>query len=245
MRAASGSLRRPEARATKHLLGLAFFVCVLLCSAAGLLSLPPGQNVPGLALLAQWDFEEGSAEGWRPNDPAHWRVVAKNGTMVYELTAPGEQGKIRAPTSWSLWTGHDMTSFEFSGRMRCYADPANDKRDMCVFFHFQDPTHFYFVHFSASSDEAHNIIGLVNGADRVKINAEPAGASAFRMTDVEWHEFKVVCDARSGEIRAYLDDMTKPILTARDRTLGRGFVGVGSFDDTGSFDDLKLLGVEK
>jgi len=229
----------------KHLFGLAFLVCAFVSSAAGLLSVPPEQNAPGLTLLAQWDFEEGSAEGWRPNDPAHWRVVAKNGTMVYELTAPGKQGKIRAPTSWSLWTGHNVTSFEFSGRMRCYADTANDRRDMCVFFHFQDPTHFYFVHFSASSDEAHNIIGLVNGADRVKINAEPAGASAFRMTDMEWHEFKVVCDARSGEIRAYLDDMTKPILTARDRTLGRGFVGVGSFDDTGSFDNLKLLGVEK
>ena len=44
----------------------------------------------------------------------------------------------------------------------------------------------------------------------------------------------------TGEIRAYLDDMTEPILTARDRTLGHGLVGVGSFDDTGAFDDLEL-----
>jgi hypothetical protein len=91
----------------------------------------------------------------------------------------------------------------------------------------------------------HLIIGLVDGADRVKINAEPAGASVFRLTDREWHAFKVVCDAETGEIRAYLDDMTEPILTARDRTLGRGLVGVGSFDDTGAFDDLKLRGAGK
>jgi len=202
----------------------------------------PGQDGSRLPFLAAADFEQVSAAEWRPNDPARWRVVEKDGTMVYELTAPGEQGTIRAPTSWSLWAGHDVTSFEFSGRMRCYTDPAVDKRDMCILFHFQDPTHFYYVHFAGSSDAVHNIIGLVNGADRVKINAEPAGRSVARMTDTAWHDFRVVCDASSGEIRAYLDDMTTPILTARDRTLGQGLVGVGSFDDTGCFDDLKLSG---
>jgi hypothetical protein len=202
----------------------------------------PKQDASGLPLLAACDFEQGTAQGWRPSDPSHWRVVEKEGNSAYELTAPGEQGKVRAPTSWSLWSGYDVTSFEFSGRLRCYTDPANKYRDMCVFFHFQDPTHFYYIHFAGTSDGVHNIIGLVNGTDRIKINAEPAGGSVFRMTDAAWHEFKVVCDARSGEIRAYLDDMATPILTARDRTLGHGLVGVGSFDDTGCFDDLRLYG---
>lgn len=59
--------------------------------------------------------------------------------------------------------------------MKCNTDPSNPYRDMCVIFHFQDAVHFYYVHFSASSDGVHNIIGLVNGKDRVKINAEPEG----------------------------------------------------------------------
>jgi hypothetical protein len=218
---------------------------VLLAAAASLFCACCKQGTSGLALLAECDFENGSAAGWQPNDPAHWRVVNDGGSMVYELTAAGEPGQVRAPTSWSLWAGHDVESFEFSGRVRCDTDPATAVRDMCIFFHFQDPTHFYYVHFAGSSDEVHNIIGLVNGADRVKINVEPAGTSTFRLTDREWHTFKVVCDAETGEIRAYLDDMTKPILTARDRSLGRGLVGVGSFDDTGAFDDLKLRGMGK
>ena len=217
----------------------------LLPAAAGLPSPPGRQGLSGPAVLAEWDFEKGADEGWRPNDRSHWRVVRQGDSMVYELTAPSGPGKVRAPTSWSLWAGHDVTSFEFTGRVCCHTDPNVAVRDMCVFFHFQDPTHFYYVHFAGSSDEVHNIIGLVNGADRVKINAEPAGASVFRLTDREWHAFKVVCDAETGEMRAYLDDMTKPILTARDRTLGHGFIGVGSFDDTGAFDDLKLRGIEK
>ncbi|MCX6573133.1 MAG: hypothetical protein NTX99_04005 [Candidatus Aminicenantes bacterium] len=191
-------------------------------------------------LLVVWDFETGSAEGWRPNDPAHWRVAAADGSKVYELTAPGTPGPVRAPTSVSVLAGHDVASFEFTGRLRCDTDPATAVRDMCVFFHYQDPTHFYYVHFAGTSDGVHNIIGLVDGADRVKINAEPAGASTFRLTDRAWHPFKVTCDAATGEIRAYLDDMKTPILTARDNPLAHGLVGVGSFDDTGAFDDLVL-----
>ncbi len=225
-------------------------VILALAAAAGLLSTGCKPDGPGPALLAESDFENGSAAGWQPNEPSHWRVindsvVADGGSKVYELTAAGEPGQVRAPTSWSLWTGHDVASFEFSGRVRCQTDPAIAVRDMCILFHFQDPTHFYYVHFAASSDGVHNIIGLVNGADRVKINAEPAGASVFRLTDREWHAFKVVCDVKTGIVRAYLDDMTEPILTARDRTLGHGLVGVGSFDDTGAFDDLKLRGMSK
>jgi hypothetical protein len=211
-------------------------------AAAALLALvvcrPGGRD---LSRVVSSDFESGTAEGWTPNDPSHWRVVDDNGSKVYELTAPGTPGPVRAPTSRSLLAGHDVASFEFSGRLRCDTDPAIAVRDMCVLFHYQDPTHFYYVHFAASSDEVHNIIGLVDGTDRVKINAEPAGASVFRLTDRAWHTFKVTCDARTGEIRAYLDDMTVPILTARDRTLGHGLAGVGSFDDTGAFDDLQLL----
>jgi hypothetical protein len=198
-----------------------------------------------LPMLATFNFESGNAEGWLPNNPTHWEVVERDGSLVYALTAPGEMGKVRAPTSWSLLAGHDVTSFVLRGRLKCLADPANPHRDICIFFHFQDPTHFGYVHFSASSDEAHNIIGLVNGADRVKINSEPVGKSVFRLTDAEWHPFKVSCDAAGGKIEAFLDDLETPILTAVDKTLGHGLIGVGSFDDTGCFDDIALRGIEK
>ncbi len=195
-------------------------------------------------MLAASDFGSGRADGWRPNAPDNWRVAERDGEMVYELVAPGAQGAVRAPTSWSVWEGYEVTSFELSGRLRCDTDPANPYRDMCVFFHFQGPARFYYVHFAGSSDGVHNIIGLVDGADRVKINAEPPGGSAARLTDREWHEFKVTYDGRTGDIRAWLDDMAEPILTARDRTLGRGLVGIGSFDDAGAFADLVLRGIK-
>ncbi|TEU04447.1 MAG: hypothetical protein E3J22_07110 [Candidatus Aminicenantes bacterium] len=215
------------------LLVLTVLFCLANCKKKGTDELP---------LLASYDFEDSHAEGWQPSIPDHWRVVEKDGSMVYELVSPGIQGEIRAPTSWSILPGHDITSFELMGRLKCKTEASNPHRDMCIIFHFQDPTHFYYVHFSASSDSLHNIVGLVNGADRVKINSELPGESVFRLTDMDWHRFKVSYDAETGDIKAFLDDMDTPILTACDKTLNHGFVGIGSFDDTGYFDDITLKG---
>ena len=40
----------------------------------------------------------------------------------------------------------------------------------------------------------------------------------------------------------YFDDMENPIMTANDKTFTWGQIGVGSFDDTADWDDLKLHG---
>lgn len=219
----------------------AFFLCFDQANAL-LLASQAKEGAVQLPLLFGDDFKDGKAVAWLSNNPGHWQVGREEGLFAYQLTAPGEQGKVRAPTSWSLLKDFDLTSFVFTGRMKCKTDPSIDKRDLCIFFHFQDATHFYYVHFSASSDDAHNVIAIVNGKDRTKINREPPGASVFRLTDRKFHDFKVTYDAPSGEIEAFLDDMSAPILTAADRTLGHGLVGVGSFDDTGSFSDIKLWG---
>jgi hypothetical protein len=213
---------------------------LLLCTLAAVGC--AGGNAGELPLLASYDFENGSTDGLSPKVAESWQVLEEDGSMVYTLLEPGEFGEIRAPSAWSVISDFSVGSFEFTGRMKCHTEPETLARDMLVLFHFQDPTHFYYVHFSASSDGLHNIIGLVNGADRVKINREPAGETVFRLTDMEWHNFKVTYDSGTGEIQAFLDDMVTPIITASDSTLPFGLVGVGSFDDTGSFDDLKLLG---
>ena len=210
---------------------------VLFC----LLSCDKGEK-DELPLLANYDFEDGLAEGWQANIPEHWQVVEEDGSMVYQLLEPGEFGEIRAPTAWSLLADYIVGSFEFSGRLKCHTDPETLARDMLVLFHYQDPTHFYYVHFSASSDGLHNIIALVNGADRAKINSEPPGESVFRLIDNDWHSFKVSYDSETGDIRAFLADMDTPILTASEKTLTHGFIGIGSFDDTGYFDDIILRG---
>jgi hexosaminidase len=188
------------------------------------------------------DFEDGDSQGWEPNIPENWQIGEEHGAKIYQLTSPGSQGEVRAPTSWSLLKEFDVTSFILTGRLKSASPVDNPHRDMIIVFHYQDPSHFYYVHLSAVSDELHNIIGLVNGADRVKINKESPGKSVARLKDTRFHEFKVTCNRETGEIIVYVDDMNTPILTAQDTTLVHGLVGIGSFDDTGSFDDIRLWG---
>ena len=208
---------------------------ILLIACTGESEAPP-------PTLARFDFEDGSTEGLVPKNAENWRVVDDDGSKVYTLLEPGEFGEIRAPSAWSVIADFPVGSFEFTGRMKCHTEPETLARDMLVIFHYQDPTHFYYVHFSASSDGLHNVIGLVNGADRVKINREAPGETVYRLTDMEWHDFKVTYDSETGEIQAFMDEMTTPIITASDSTLPHVLVGVGSFDDIGSFDDLILSG---
>jgi hypothetical protein len=196
----------------------------------------------GLDLLVVDAFRDPRPFGWEPHPAENWEIREEEGLRAFHLVKPGTQGTIRAPTAFALLGEQDVGDFVFSGRLRCLAEPENPNRDMIVVFHFQDPTHFYYAHLSASSDGLHNIIGLVNGTDRVKINLEPPGGSTARLTDRRYHTFKVIRDAHTGDVSVYLDDMRIPILTARDRTLDHGLVGVGSFDDTGSFTDIILWG---
>jgi hypothetical protein len=47
-----------------------------------------------------------------------------------------------------------------------------------------------------------------------------------------------------GTIKVYFDDMTKPVMVAEDKTFGAGYLGFGSFDDTGMIDNIRVWAPE-
>jgi len=195
-----------------------------------------------LPFLVSDDFEQENIDNWLIHPSENWILKRDNDSKVLALQEPGKQGKVRAPTAYALLKHFDVTDFVFTGKIKSYQDPNILARDMVAIFHYQDSTHFYYVHFSAKSDEKHNVIAIVNGKDRVRINHEKPGKSQARLTDNKFHKFKVKYDSRFYQISAYLDDMNEPILTATDSTLTHGLVGIGSFDDTGCVDEVRLRG---
>jgi hypothetical protein len=186
------------------------------------------------------DFSTG-AKSWQPKNPENWTVEMVKGTPAYRLLEPGKQSGIRKPGSWSVLKDIEVESFQLTVTAQCLTDTVNTRRDICLFFGFQDSTHFYYAHFSAKSDNVHNIIGIVNGADRMKINTEPAGESAAMLTNYDWHELRIVRRANTGSIEAFIDDMDTPVMTANDTRFKSGKVGIGSFDDRANFDLVQLI----
>jgi hypothetical protein len=58
----------------------------------------------------------------------------------------------------------------------------------------------------------------------------------------EWHHVRIVRNVADGKIEVYFDDLEIPAMTARDKHFAWGQIGVGSFDDTTDWDDIRLHG---
>ncbi len=112
-------------------------------------------------------------------------------------------------------------------------------RSMVIVFGYQDPAHFYYVHFGKKTDDHANQIFIVNDAPRVKISTKTTPGTPW---DDDWHQVKIVRNVDNGQIDVYFDDMQSPVMTAVDKTFAWGQIGIGAFDDLGNFDDIDLRG---
>jgi len=192
-------------------------------------------------VVIQEDFESGRAAGWVPINPADWKVIDEGGNKVYCLEKPGEQtGPVRKPGAYSIYQGRSFTSFTLTAKVKCLSPADVAGRDVVVVFGYRDNTHFYYVHFSNKSDRVHNRILIVNGADRAPIGPE---TTIPRLKKVKYYRIKVHRHVESGLIEVYVDDMDWPVMTAVDKTFSSGKIGVGSFDDTACFDDIRVVGL--
>src|SRR5581483_9465584 len=147
----------------------------------------------------------------------------------------------RSPLNISLIKDLTVTEFILDARLQSTGkDGAH--RDMCLFFGYQDPAHFYYVHIAKKADDHANQIFIVNGKDRAKISTKSTDGTPW---NDDWHHVRVVRRVAAGAIEIYFDDMKTPIMTASDKTFTWGRVGIGSFDDTGNWDDIMVRGMRK
>ena len=124
-------------------------------------------------------------------------------------------------------------------KAKCLRSVDTRGRDIILVFGYQDDTHFYYAHISNYHDTVHNSILIVNGKDREPILSSE---SIPRLKDKEFHNIRIRRHIKSGLIEVYVDDFDYPVMSAVDKTLSWGRIGIGSFDDTGGFDDVKVTG---
>ena len=85
-----------------------------------------------------------------------------------------------------------------------------------------------------------NQIFIVNNAARTKISTKTTEGTNW---DEEWHHVRITRDAESGLIKVFYDDMDESVMEATDKSFTWGQIGLGSFDDTADFAELKIIGV--
>jgi hypothetical protein len=113
---------------------------------------------------------------------------------------------------------------------------TGNHRDCCVFFNYQDPTHYYYIHLGAKPDPASGQIFIVNDEPRRPLTSNKKNVPWSE----EWHTVKLIRKASDGTIAVYFDDMDHPHLETNDKTFGEGRIGIGSFDDMDAFDSIQI-----
>lgn len=230
-----------------------FRVGILSCAFAALYSLDSrAADAPAdaaLPMVVNEDFEGGMGR-WRTTDPdpqdSVWEVVEV-------ATDPGRAGNhalrvkgmskyeppFRSPHSIAWLKDVKLGDFEITARVQNTNPSGGDHRDLCVFWGRQSPSEFYYVHFGAKPDPHACQVFIVNNDKRTMITRDQASGTPW--TD-GWHTIRVRRDVSDGTVKVYFDDMTKPQMTAQDTTFGAGEIGIGTFDDSGNFDDIVVRG---
>ena len=219
-------------------LGVSLLALLAIATAC---SLDPGASVDrerGLPLVFADGFEQG-AERWTATDPNAWRIADEEGNHVFSLHGKSDyRPAVRSPHSIARVRDLAVSDFVLEARMK-QTGREYGHRDMCLFFGYQDPSHFYYVHLATKADANANSIFLVNGAPRVSIALERTDGTDWA---TGYHTVRVARDTQSGAIEVYFDDLDKPVMRTVDKTFLSGGIGVGSFDDTGNIDDVRVWG---
>ena len=199
------------------------------------------ENEQDLPQVYSDDFEQG-AKQWQPTDESAWKVQQTDKGQVYSQFKKRSDYSPphRSPYNISLLKDRLVSDFQLDVQVRS-THPDYGHRDVCLFFGYQDPAHFYYVHLGKKTDAHANQIFIVNDKPRTKISTKTTDGTDW---DDKWHHVRIVRNTESGDIAVYFDDLETPVMTAQDKTFTWGQVGLGSFDDTGAWDDFQLRGLK-
>ena len=175
---------------------------------------------------------------WAVPNPSDWSIDQENGTPVLHLVSP--RGPIPGPRRPIQFALADTPDFS---RVTIDADVKPLQRSLLLVFAYRDAAHFDYAHLSIDTgikQPVHNGVFHVYGGERVRISS-PDGPPAFPATK-HWYHVQLVYDGGPGTVHVLVDGRAVPALQAVDRSLSAGKIGLGSFDETADFKNVKFTG---
>lgn len=211
-----------KARIAAVVLGCA---CSLLLAAAG---------AADQSINFRDNFTSGNLDAWQLPYPEDWQNGTEGQMHFLHMLRNREPLVPRRPMQFALLKGVKVGSFTFQARVR------RAGTSMMMVFNYVDGLHFYYAHLSrdrGTKVAVHNGLFLVDGAPRRRI----AGTAAEPvLPDQNWHTVRIRRDVKTGSIEVFVDQETQARFSVVDRTFTCGQVGLGSFDETGDFTDVRL-----
>lgn len=193
-------------------------------------------------LLYEENFESvADLSGFHTTDPKAWRISQDPSGKSLEIHGSSEYSPpFRSPFNIAMISGKKFGSFILEADLQ-QTGKEYGHRDLCLFFGMKDAAHFYYVHLASQADpNAHNIF-LVNGAPRTNIAQQVTEGIDWGTTE-DWHKVRLERNIETGSIKVFFDNMDEPIMMAEDKHFDLGYIGFGTFDDSGKFDNIKIWG---
>ncbi|MFU8892663.1 MAG: hypothetical protein ACNA8L_03450 [Luteolibacter sp.] len=168
---------------------------------------------------------------WLLPDEAAWAWEKSEGqSMLRLLKQSNFKSEVRRPRNLAWYEGRTWGSFTLKAEVRLDLFNAGNN-DVCIAFGQTSETRFYYAHLGQSADGVHLHIHLVDHADRKPITKTRVDKLDWKPE--HWHKLILERDVENGSIRVWFDGVE--VLSAEDRTLGEGRIGLGSFDDLSAF----------
>lgn len=220
-------------------------VCAICLLAGTASAADKPEGIPAnYRLLYEQDFEKPAIGDFVFTEPSEWKQVKGDKNSWLELhydrkAKPAYEPKHRSPFHIALIADKVFGDCIVEADLQSTVPPYGHQ-DMCLFYGFTAPDRFYYTHLAVAADpHAHNIF-IVNEAPRAAIAKETT--KGITWSEGQWHKVRLARDSAAGTIQVYFDDLTKPVMTASDKTFPKGYAGVGSFDDTGRIDNIRVWG---
>lgn len=189
------------------------------------------------AIAFKDDFETDPFQRWQPVTKSAWAWKNTDHSHVFALVKNVPlTGAVRAPFNRNLIKGVEVGDFQLDVDLKSTTKDY-DNRDLSLMFGYQDAAHMYYCHLGHVESDTSNNVFIVNGKDRTPISTQTSPGTDW---GTGWHHARVTRSIGDGSIKVYFDDMTTPAMSAVDKTFTIGQVGIGSFDDTGEFDNVVL-----
>lgn len=177
----------------------------------------------------------GHRGNWIELTPQRWAINSPGGVRAYSITTsdfvnqPGDR-----PGEYAIIGQNEFGDFDLSMRVRSNEKLGPDSAaDYVVIFGYQDEANYYYMMFNRYAIN-NELFKVVDGV-RQQIARAPRGS----FLDNGWH--KVNVQRRGSQIRVLFDG--RSYITAADDTFGSGAVGIGSYNDSASFDDIVVRSV--
>ena len=138
--------------------------------------------VSGKVVLTDRFSLELGLDDWHLTQPDRWKITDTESDQGAALHLLGKSGAYEPPHR----SPHSNRAVERPGIRQLHPDRESENatefpghRDMCIFWGWQDPAHFYYVHLGEKPDPNSSQIFIVNEAPRTPITRENAGRNSL------------------------------------------------------------------